>query len=35
MRNGPGFNGYNGYNRYNGYQTTPFVSPFYPSPFGW
>ena len=32
MRNGPGYNGYNGYN---GYHTTPFGSPFYPSPFGW
>jgi hypothetical protein len=31
MRNGRGFNGYNGYNGYH----TPFVSPFYPSPFGW
>jgi hypothetical protein len=35
MRNGPGYNGYSGYNGYNGYHTTPFGSPFYPSPFGW
>lgn len=32
MMNGHGYNGYNGYN---GYHTTPFGSPFYPSPFGW
>jgi len=24
-----------GYNGYNGYHTTPFMSPFYPSPIGW
>ena len=24
-----------GYNGHNGYQTIPFTSPFYPSPFGW
>lgn len=35
MRNGPGYNGYNGYNGYKGYRTSPFGSPFYPSPFGW
>ena len=26
---------YDGYNGYNGYHTPPFMSPFYPSPFGW
>ncbi len=35
MRNGNGYNGYNGYNGFNGYHSTPFGSPFQPSPFGW